>query len=147
LLSGLIFIGGEMSVFDAQIAIAKLLTLSNRKLVIDLSALFEFSRNHCVAICSFLVPAILLTTLQTCLFRWMKRPQLQVVCAGFLASTLAGAIVLHVLTWVAIGVLTPVSFVLLGLGSVCLVLNAGAIAYPQISSRLRFPIQDRYKFN
>lgn len=110
---------------------------------IDLSPVFEFSRHHCVAICSFLVPATLLATLQTLVLLFWQRSQSQVGLAGLAASGLAAVIILHVGTWVAIGVLTPVSFVLLGLGTVCLAINGVAIASPELATRFQFLLPNR----
>lgn len=113
-------------------------------LAIDLSSIFEFSRQHCVAICSFLVPTTLLATLQTLILLFWQRPQFQVNLAGVVASCFAAIIILHVGTWLEIGVLTPVSFVLLALGTVCLVVNRVAIASPEIATRFRLLWQDNY---
>ncbi|MGD2180743.1 hypothetical protein [Lusitaniella coriacea] len=90
---------------------------------IDLNPLFEFSRNNCVAICAFLVPANLFATLQTLLFFFLQRPPQHLRLSATLASSFAIVMVLHVYTWFAIGVVTPVTFVLLSLGSICLAVN------------------------
>jgi hypothetical protein len=110
----------------------------------DFQPLFEFSRQNCVAICSFLVPANLLTTITTLVLvatgqslskmRWSKR----------IASVLAIALFLHVSTWFMIGIITPVTFILFGLGSTCLVINLIAVAYRQqaqlLSAKLLSPL-------
>jgi hypothetical protein len=74
--------------------------------MIDYNALFEFSRSHCISICAFLVPANLLTT----------------------ANTL--------ITWFLIGVVMPPTFVLLFLGSVCLLANLWAVLARKSMARL-----------
>jgi hypothetical protein len=113
--------------------------------ILDLSPLFEFSRDRCVAICSFLVPANIVVTSQTLLFFFLKRPQWQLRASVALATLLAATMILHVGTWFAIGVVTPITFILVGLASLCLSVNWVAIAlyprylrsYPQVALRLR----------
>ena len=51
--------------------------------------------------------------------RWSKR----------IASALAIALFLHVSTWFIIGVITPVTFILFGLGTSCLIINQMAVIY------------------
>jgi hypothetical protein len=99
--------------------------------MLDLEPLFEFSRNNCVAICAFLVPANLLATLQTIALSVTGRSLLMVRAAAGFAATFAIALFLHVSTWFIIDVITPVTFILLGLGFTCLLGNWGAIVYRQ----------------
>ena len=106
----------------------------------DYTALFEFSRNHCVAICTGLVPAILLATITTMAFVGLSRPVGQVLPSAGIASLLAGVMVLHVLTWFLIGVVMVPTFVLLSLGSVCLVVNLWAILNPSSLARTIAPV-------
>ncbi len=106
----------------------------------DYTTLFEFSRDHCVAICASLVPAILLATITTLTCVGWRRPARQVLLSAGSASLLAGVMVLHVLTWFLIGVVMVPTFVLLGLGSVCLVINLWAILNPGSLARLIAPI-------
>lgn len=40
----------------------------------NINLLFEFSRNHCVAICALMVPASLLLTLRTMMYRSLGTP-------------------------------------------------------------------------
>jgi hypothetical protein len=96
----------------------------------DYTALFEFSRNHCVAICAFLVPANLLATLSTLVLTGLGRPLRQIFAVAAMALLWAGLMVLHVMTWFLIGVVMVPTFVLLGLGSVCLVINLWAVLNP-----------------
>ncbi|HEY9644116.1 MAG TPA: hypothetical protein V6C57_26725, partial [Coleofasciculaceae cyanobacterium] len=72
--------------------------------MLDISAVFEFSRTHCIAICAVLVPANLLATLQTMLWVWFRRPFAQVQRMAALASILALILLLHVITWWVVGV-------------------------------------------
>ncbi len=95
------------------------------------NSLFEFSRANCGAICAFLVPANILFTLQAMVFAGLRRPQGQVRRAALLACLPAVVMVLHVGTWLMVGVVALPTFVLLGLGSLCLGTNAWAMARPQ----------------
>ena len=97
----------------------------------DLQPLFEFSRNNCVAICSFLVPANLIGTFTTLVLVVMSQSLLKIRCSMGIASILAITLFLHVSTWFMIGVITPVTFILFGLGSTCLIINALAAVYRQ----------------
>jgi len=110
----------------------------------DLQPLFEFSRNHCVAICSFLVPANLLTTITTLVFVFQGQPIAKMRWSRGIASIFAIALFLHVSTWFIIGVVTPVTFILFGLGSTCLLINIVAVAYrreaQQLSAKLLAPL-------
>ncbi|MGK7894271.1 MAG: hypothetical protein AB4372_11760 [Xenococcus sp. (in: cyanobacteria)] len=95
----------------------------------DLEPLFEFSRNNCIAICAFLVPANLLTTLQTMILVFLKRSILISRLSAAIAITFALTLFLHVATWFVIGVVTPVTFILGALGTTCILINLFAIAY------------------
>lgn len=95
--------------------------------MIDLNTLSEFSRNHCLAICGFLVPANLLGTLQTLILVGLNRPRYQVQRATAMAIAFALVMILHVYTWFAIGVVMAPTYILLLLGSVCLCLNIWAL--------------------
>ncbi|MGD1918019.1 MAG: hypothetical protein ACFCAD_03520 [Pleurocapsa sp.] len=99
--------------------------------MLDLQPIFEFSRNHCVAICSFLVPANLFTTIATLGLVIMNQSLLKISWSMGIASIFATTLFLHVSTWFIIGVITPVTFILLGLGTTCLIINALAFIYRQ----------------
>ena len=108
--------------------------------MIDIHTLCEFSRNHCIAICAFLVPANLLATLQTTIVVALHRPSWQVAHAAGFASILAIALFFHVWSWLAIGVIMAPTYILFFLGSVCLLINVWAVASGKSMSRfLRFP--------
>lgn len=100
----------------------------------DLEPIFEFSRNHCVAICACLVPANLLATTHTLVLSATGQSLLKIGWSLAAAATLAITLFLHVSTWFAIGVITPVTFILFGLGMSCLLINILAIIY-----RKQFP--------
>ncbi|NER95982.1 MAG: hypothetical protein F6J86_19420 [Symploca sp. SIO1B1] len=97
--------------------------------MIDPNIIFEFSRTNCVAICAFLVPANLLLTLQTLVFAGFSRPQAQVRNSALVAFIPALLIILHVCTWLMIGVVMAPTFILLCLGGTCLVINSWAMFY------------------
>ncbi|MBD2098516.1 hypothetical protein H6F90_25940 [Trichocoleus sp. FACHB-591] len=99
-------------------------------------SLSEFSRTHCIAICAFLVPANLLATMLTLGLTALRRPTVQIQRAVGLASCFALVMVLHVLTWLAVGIVMPPTFILFWLASTCLLINIWAIAYPASLNRI-----------
>lgn len=110
----------------------------------DLTAIFEFSRNHCIAICAFLIPANLLATLQTVIFIAFERSKAQIIFSAILANIFIFALLLHVFTWFSIGVVTPVTFILSSLGSTCLVINFFATKYPGLIKNSKLKIQNYF---
>lgn len=104
--------------------------------MLNLSPLFEFSRYHCVAICSFLVPAILAMTITTLVLVVKKKPLSRILWSKRIALVLEISLFLHVSTWFIIGVITPVTFILFGLGTTCLLLNSLGVAYRHEIARL-----------
>jgi hypothetical protein len=98
--------------------------------MLDLNPLFEFSRAHCVAICAFLVPANLISTVTTLTFTAWGRSFRQILLTAGIAALFSGIMVLHVLTWFLIGVVMIPTYVLLMLGSICLVINLWAVFRP-----------------
>jgi hypothetical protein len=102
----------------------------------DFNSLFEFSRTNCVAICAFLVPINLLLTTRTIVLTGLQRPQSQVQQAAVFACIPAAMMILHVCTWLMIGVIMAPTYILLGLASTCLATNLWANTYPQSMIRL-----------
>ncbi len=102
----------------------------------DLNTLSEFSRANCIAICAFLVPANLLFTIRTVVFTGLHRPQVQVRQAAVLACIPALVMVLHVYTWLMIGVVMAPTYILFWLASTCVCLNFWAIAHPKSMASL-----------
>lgn len=98
--------------------------------------LFEFSQNHCIAICAFLVPANLLLTLGTVSLVSQLRHLTQVYLSVFTASFLALTLLLHDFTWFSIGVVMAPIYILLALACVCLSLNLWTIAHPASMKQL-----------
>ncbi|WP_205370718.1 hypothetical protein [Thermoleptolyngbya sp. PKUAC-SCTB121] len=98
-------------------------------------AMGDFSRTYCLAICAMLVPANLLATLQTLIFVGCNRPRSTIRWITSAASLYAVLMLLHILTWFVVGVVMLPTFVLTGLGGLCLGLNVWAIARPQSLSK------------
>lgn len=115
--------------------------------MLDLTSVCELSRTYCIAICAVLVPANLLATSQTVLMVWFRRPIAQIWLMAGVSSFYALVMVLHVLTWLIVGVVMIPTYVLMWLGSTCLVTNLLAIAVASQlgrSSRFgRFQLLDR----
>lgn len=102
----------------------------------DLNALAEFSRNYCVSICAFLVPANLVTTVLTLLGLYLARPTRQIFATASLALLFAVIMFLHIGTWLIIGVVMAPTFILFGLGLTCFVINLKAISDRQTFEQL-----------
>lgn len=98
--------------------------------------LFDLSRNHCIAICAFLVPANLLLTLCTILLLVRLYPSAQVYWSAIASGIFALALLLHDFTWFSIGVIMAPTYILLVLACVCLSLNLWAIAHPASMKQL-----------
>ena len=103
-------------------------------LCLILSLFGNFPRYNCVAICSFLVPAILIATITTLILVATDKSTSNKLPSKMLwfpriALVLELALFLHVSTWFMIGVVTPVTFILFGLGASCLMLNSLAVVY------------------
>ncbi|MEG4167676.1 MULTISPECIES: hypothetical protein [unclassified Microcoleus] len=98
--------------------------------MIDFNTVTEFSHTYCIAICAFLVPANLLTTLLTGILTGLNRPRRQIWASVVVASLWATAMIFHVFTWFAIGVVMPPTYILLVMAITCLTINVWAIAHP-----------------
>ena len=89
----------------------------------DITSLAEFSRSNCVAICTFLVPANIVATGLVLISLFLHRPYSQLLPLSITASVVASLLFVHVGTWFMIGVVMLPTFILLGLGTTCLVVN------------------------
>jgi hypothetical protein len=98
--------------------------------MLDFNIVTEFSHTYCVAICAFLVPANLLTTLLTVILTGLNRSRIQVQASVFVASIFAITMIFHVFTWFIIGVIMPPTFILLLMALTCLTINIWAISHP-----------------
>ncbi len=97
--------------------------------MLDLNSFAEFSRTNCIAICAFLVPANLLTTILTIVLTGIRRPFHPVWQVAAIACFFALVMMLHVYSWFAIGVVMVPTYILLSLAITCLLVNLGAIYY------------------
>ncbi|MDJ0660479.1 MAG: hypothetical protein QNJ42_13470 [Crocosphaera sp.] len=88
----------------------------------------DFSRNNCVSICAFLVPANLLTTLLSLIFIVTKPSPIKLLTSVTIAILFAITLSLHVASWWIVGVIQAPTFILLALATVCISLNIWAIA-------------------
>ena len=104
--------------------------------MLDINPLLDFSRSHCVAICAVLVPANLIATTLTLLGIGQHRSARRVRQLAAIASLFALIMVLHVMTWLIVGIVMAPTFILFALGSVCLLTNGWAIAQPVSLARL-----------
>lgn len=93
-------------------------------------ALLEFSHHYCVEICAFLVPANLLATLKTVVWVGQARPLAAVRTSALVGVSLALVMMLHVLSWLVVGIVLAPTFILLTLGGVCLSINCWSVAHP-----------------
>lgn len=106
----------------------------------EFHTLAEFSRAHCVSICAFLVPANLVATSATIIFTLLRRPSAQVWQAAGIGSIFALLMIWHVYTWFQVGVVLAPTYILLWLGSSCLLTNFGvAILQRRLRAILQFP--------
>ncbi|MDJ0731963.1 MAG: hypothetical protein QNJ33_18450 [Crocosphaera sp.] len=97
----------------------------------DIISITELSRNHCISICAFLVPANLLATLLSLIFIVIKPSRIQLLTSVTIAILFAITLSLHVASWWIIGVIQAPTFILLALATVCISLNIWAIAESQ----------------
>ncbi|MBD1213761.1 MAG: hypothetical protein ACK4ZH_14810 [Dolichospermum sp.] len=104
--------------------------------MLELNTLAEFSRNNCIGICAFLVPANILTTLLTMILVFLNRPLGQVWISTGLACLFASIMVLHVYTWFMIGVVMTPTYILLSLAVTCLLTNLLLIIWRRNSLQL-----------
>jgi len=111
--------------------------------MLDFNTITEFSRNHCVTICAFLVPANLIATLSTMVLAALHRPLSQVLQSATVAAFFAIVMMLHVYTWFSIGVVQLATYILLWLAITCLFTNLGAILFQRRYIRTYFFIGNR----
>ncbi|MFS8119173.1 MAG: hypothetical protein ACMG55_11875 [Microcoleus sp.] len=104
--------------------------------MLDFNTVTEFSHTYCIGICAFLVPANLLTTLQTGILTGLNRPRMQVWASAAVAGLWATAMLFHVFTWFAIGVVMPPTYILLAMAISCLTINVWAVAHPSSMMQL-----------
>jgi hypothetical protein len=91
--------------------------------MVDFNPIFEFSRNHCIGICAFLVPLNLLTTSLTLLLVYFGRSLTQIRIVTVFASIFALGLFFHVTSWLLIGMVMLPTFILPILAVVCILIN------------------------
>jgi hypothetical protein len=111
--------------------------------MVEPALLPDLSRQYCVAICALLVPANLLATAQVLAMTAFQVPTWQRYVGAVAGLFYATLMVLHVMTWLTIGVVMVQTFVLLCLGSICLAVHIWAMASP---SHLRGVLQTLYSW-
>lgn len=89
--------------------------------------LADFSRTHCVGICAALVPLMLMATILCLGLAYWQPGRRRIGAAYLMTIAVCGLMVLHVSSWFSIGVVTPITFILLGLSMTCL--TAGGLAW------------------
>jgi hypothetical protein len=108
--------------------------------MLDFHTLAEFSRANCVSICTFLVPANLLTTILTMILTALHRPSHQVWQSAGIAIIFALVMIMHVYSWFVAGVVMLPTYILLCLAITCLVINLAAILWLRRSPNLTVAI-------
>lgn len=98
--------------------------------MLDWPSLLEFSHRNCIAICATLVPLNLIATLVTLTLTAINRPKSQILQSISWAISFALLMVLHVMSWLVVGVVRVPTFVLFALVLCCLVLNLWALLHP-----------------
>jgi len=94
-----------------------------------LQSLVHFSHTYCIQICALLVPLNMLATLATMILVGLEYPVHQVRQVVYVAIALAMAMILHVLSWLLVGVVMLPTYILFSLAAVCLAINLLALCY------------------
>lgn len=97
----------------------------------DITSLGEFSRNHCIGICAFLIPANLLTTLTSLILVIVNPSQMKLLISAGIAISFAIILSCHVASWLIVGVIQVPTFILLALSVFCIGLNIWVILRSQ----------------
>ncbi len=95
--------------------------------MLDFNTLTAFSSTYCISICAFLIPANLIATSSTIILTLLDRPAITIWQTAGIASFFALLMILHVFAWFMIGVVMAPTYILLVLGSICLLANFMAI--------------------
>ncbi|TBR56479.1 hypothetical protein B4U84_29505 [Westiellopsis prolifica IICB1] len=95
--------------------------------MLDFNTFTEFSSTYCIGICAVLIPGNLLATSSTIILTLLERPAIHIWQTALIASLFALLMILHVFAWFMIGVVMAPTYILLGLGSICLFVNFGAV--------------------
>ncbi len=82
----------------------------------------------------------MVATLGTMIFVGLSSPTRQTRQLSWLGITLAMLMVLHVVSWLVVGVIMVPTYILLFLAGVCLAINITAICYPAPLQRVLLTI-------
>jgi hypothetical protein len=99
--------------------------------MLELDSIAEFSRCHCIGICAVLVPTNLLITIVTMFSTALGRSTSTIYVTVGLSILPAIVLLLHVMTWWAIGIVMLPTYILPILAITCLTINAYAAIDPQ----------------
>jgi predicted membrane protein len=102
----------------------------------DFNSLSEFSQTHCIALCAFLVPTILLLTLTTIILTAFDHAKIKVIITASLAFLSAVVMITHVVLWFLVGVIMPPTFILLYMATGCFIVNTWALIHPVSMTKL-----------
>jgi hypothetical protein len=96
-------------------------------MILELSNVAEFSRCHCVGICAALIPMNLLLNSATILLSATGQSPRSIYLVASLGILPALALILHVASWWAVGVVMLPTYILPLLAITCLSIDAYAI--------------------
>ena len=99
-------------------------------LITGLGLVLSWSRAYCGWVCGALVPACLLITLQVLVFTALERPQWQRRVVAGVSLVWVGLLEVHVWSWFWVGVVRIPTFVLIGLGLLCVLWVGWAMKFP-----------------
>jgi hypothetical protein len=99
--------------------------------MLELNSIAEFSRCHCIGICAVLVPTNLFLTIGTMFSTALGRSTSTIYVTVGLSILPAIVLLLHVMTWWAIGIVMLPTYILPILAITCLTINAYATIDPQ----------------
>jgi hypothetical protein len=99
--------------------------------MLELNNIAEFSRCHCIEICAVLVPINLSLTIMTMLSTALDRSKAIVDTTVALSILPALVLLLHVISWWAIGVVMLPTYILPVLAITCLMINTYAVIKPE----------------
>ncbi|WP_224086197.1 hypothetical protein [Nostoc sp. MS1] len=103
--------------------------------MLDFNTLTQFYSTYCIGICAFLIPLNLLATFSTIMLTLLGRPAIQIWQTAIIASFLALLMILHVFAWFMMGVVMAPTYILLGLGSICLFTNFAAVLFNKLFTK------------
>lgn len=88
-----------------------------------LEPLLHISHTYCLQICALLVPTNMAVTMASMLMVGLEVPRWRICAVASLGISLAITMVMHVLSWLLVGVVMLPTYVLLCLAGVCFSIN------------------------